>query len=512
MGVIILAGAGILAAAWRLFDWVWRRPKSLERALRRQGLSGNPYRLLFGDIRDYSKMLTEAKSKPIPFTNDYFSRVRPFHHQTINNYGKSSFIWLGPMPMVQVTEPELMREVLNKFNDYQKPKTNPLFALAVPGLVQYEGDKWSKHRKLINPAFHMEKLKVMLPAFHASCDEMITKLEEMVPRTGSHELDVWPYLATLTADVISRAAFGSNYEDGRRIFELLREQTSLIVQYSTSVYVPGWRYLPTKTNRRLSTINIEIQTMIRGLINKRKQEMEAGEGHNDDLLGLLIESSVDIIQKNGISMNFDKMTVNEVIDECKLFYFAGQETTSVLLVWTMIMLGKHQDWQEQAREEVLRTFGNKSPDFDGLNHLKTVTMILYEVLRLYPPVVELRRRVYNNINLGKLSLPAGALVSLPIILAHYDHQFWGEDAEEFKPERFSEGISKATKGNVSFFPFSWGPRICIGQNFALVEAKFALAMILQRFCFELSSSYTHAPSTSPILQPQYGAHIVLRRL
>ncbi|XP_056173079.1 cytochrome P450 72A397-like [Syzygium oleosum] len=487
---------------WRVVNWVWLRPKRLERLLRQQGLSSKPYTFLFGDLKENSRLLKEANSKPIAVSDDISPRVLPFWHQSFQTYGKDSFMWMGPTPRVNITNPEQLKEIFSKINDYPKPAFNPLVKLLADGLANHEGEKWARHRKIINPAFHMEKLKLMLPAFYSSCTEMVGRWEKLVSVKRSCEIDAWVDLQNLTRDVISRTAFGSSFEEGKKIFKLQEEQARLALIALQSVYIPGWRFVPTNMNRRMKNIDKDVQGLLMNIIRRREKAMRAGVGASNDLLGLLLESNMKV--------NVG-MSIHDVIEECKLVYFAGQETTSVLLVWTMVLLSVHSYWQARAREEVLQIFGSRKPDLDGLSHLKIVTMILNEVLRLYPPVMELARRVDKETKLGKLTIPRGVELAVSTLLIHHDKELWGEDADEFKPERFAEGVSKATKNQVSFLPFGWGPRICIGQNFAMIEAKMALAMILQKFTFELSPSYAHAPFNVITLQPQYGAQVILRK-
>ncbi|KAL5715549.1 hypothetical protein ACHQM5_017351 [Ranunculus cassubicifolius] len=508
---ILVAISVVLAisVAWKVLSAVWLNPKKIEKIFKQQGIKGSPYKFLYGDLKEI--FATSKQATPMELNHKIVPQVMPFYASIAQKSGKLCYTWFGLIPRVIVTDPDIIRDILsNKSGCFGKTRTNPLGSLLVTGIVSYEGEKWVKHRRIINPAFHQEKIKMMLPAMSISCSEMINKWQSLIPGE-SCEVDVWPHLQNLTADVISRTAFGSSFEEGRQIFQLQTELTELVIQALRSLYIPGFRFLPTKRNNRIREIHREIGTLLRDMINKREKSMRSGDAQNDDLLGLLMESNFKEIKDNGNSKNLG-MSIDDVIEECKLFYFAGQETTSTLLVWTMIVLSMHPDWQEKAREEVSQVFGRSTPDFDGLHHLKTVTMILQEVLRLYPPVTILLRATYKKAKLGEVVLPPGVQLIMPTLFVHHDCEIWGEDAEEFNPDRFLGGVSKAINNHGLFFPFGGGPRICIGQNFALVEAKLAISTILQKFSFELSPNYRHAPYTVITLQPQHGAQLILHKI
>ncbi|KAK6929168.1 Cytochrome P450 [Dillenia turbinata] len=471
----------ILMWTWRLLDWVWFKPKKLERYLRQQGLDGNSYRLFYGDLKERTVMTKKALSTTIKVSDYNVPRVIPYFYHLTQKYGKNSFTWQGPVPSVIVMDPKLIKEVLSKHDIFQKPFV-PIGKLFLQGIH-------------------------IVPAVHFSCDKMISSWEKLLEE-GSTELDVKPYLGTLSGDIIARAAFGSNYEEGKKIFELQEEQFKRLFEVLQSIQaqLPGWRFFPTKTNKRMREINKEVYTLVKGIIHKREMEItKAG-----DLLGMLMDSNSKEIQDNNSKKS--GLSIDDIVEECKVFFLAGQETTQLWLTWVMVLLSSHSYWQTKAREEVLQVFGKNKPGFDDLNDLKIITMILYEALRLYPVASNVTRKVCKTTKLEDMTLPAGVHLVLPIIQVHQDPQIWGEDAKEFNPERFSAGVSNASKGQSAFFGFSWGPRICVGQNFAVMEAKLALVMILQRFSFQLAPSYTHAPMALFNTIPQYGAKLILQKV
>ncbi|KAI9083545.1 hypothetical protein K1719_034487 [Acacia pycnantha] len=273
----------LIWAAWKVVNWLWLRPKKLERLLRQQGLQGTPYTFLTGDSTKMFNMRKQAKSKPMNLSHDIIPRASSFFNHIVNQYGKNNpFMWSGASPRIIITDPVLLKDVMNKIYDFTKPDQNPLVKLLATGVANYNGDQWAKHRRIINPAFNVEKLKIMLPTFYESINDMVDKWEKMLSsHGGSCEIDVWPFLQDVTCDVISRTAFGSSYEEGKRIFELLKEQAELVVKVFFKLYIPGYRFLPTGEKKRMKKNDRDIKASLKGIINKREKAMEAGEAPKD---------------------------------------------------------------------------------------------------------------------------------------------------------------------------------------------------------------------------------------
>ncbi|KAG6407097.1 hypothetical protein SASPL_130079 [Salvia splendens] len=435
-------------------NWVWFTPKSLENHLRRQGFAGNPYRLMTGDLKDSAAIIKNAENQSMEFSNDIVSRVYPIFYAAFKNHGntrKKSFVWFGPRPALILSDPESVREVLMKNYIFVKMPTSPLNKMLGRGLVMLEQDEWTKHRKLINPAFHVQKLKNMVGSFHMSCSIMLRKWDKIPRIDGSIELDVWPYLQAMTADVVSRAAFGISNDEGEKIARLQKQQAACILQANRSLYLPGWRYMPTKANRRLKQLTEEIESIFQSIISKRMEE-EAGKSEEEgDLLGILLESNAKEMQEHGTKSG---LNMKDVMEECKNFFFAGQDTSAALLSWTMILLSKNQDWQTRARDEVLQAFGTRKPDYQELNHLKIRCAVGLDLARGSEAVPADSDAGASR----KVTIPAEVQLMLPVLLLHHDVETWGPDAKEFNPERFAQGVSGATKGQLTYLPFGWGPR------------------------------------------------------
>ncbi|KAL9297991.1 hypothetical protein ACSQ67_023887 [Phaseolus vulgaris] len=323
---VIIAVVPIWAV--KTLNSLWFRPKRFEKLLRAQGLHGDPYSLSRPSSNQNQPPQDTPHSESFVLSDDVAPRIFTQAHNTVAKYGKNSFLWEGTTPKVIITDPNHIKEVFNNFHDFQKPKMSSIAKFLVCGLVSYEGDKWAQHRKIINPAFNLEKLKNMLPKFSQSCHDVISVWMGMLSSEGKCEIDVWPFLQNLTRDVISRTAFGSSYAEGEKIFQLLRIQGYLVATTKRNKLIS--RHIPTLAKMKMRAIDKRMKKSIRVIIEKRETTLKNGESSNEDVLGILLESNQMEIQGNGKSKSVG-MTMEEVIGECKLFYLARQETTSSLL-------------------------------------------------------------------------------------------------------------------------------------------------------------------------------------
>ncbi|KAL2457789.1 Cytochrome [Abeliophyllum distichum] len=453
-------------------------------------------------------MKKQARSNPMDLSSyDIFPRIQPHFYTWMKLYGQNFLIWDGARPQIVVTEPELVKEILsNKEGAYGKMKLRGYMKkLLGDGIVMAEGEKWTKLRKLSNHAFHGESLKDMVPAMIASVEAML----ETWRKYEGKEIDVCEKFRLLTSDVISRTAFGSSYMEGRKVFETMTKLCIIISRNAHKIrYFGIEKVFRSQDDIESEKLEQSLRDSVLAMIKKRELEVMSGRADNfgNDFLGSLLTVHHDADQTNRIS-------VDDMVDECKTFYLAGHETTSTLLSWIILNLAVHMDWQEKARKEVLQLFGHENPTSEGIARLKTVSMIINETIRLYSPVLNMTRRVNSKVRLGKYEFPANVELHIPPLALHRNPEIWGEDAHLFKPERFAEGVAKATKNNpMAFLPFGYGPHTCVGLNFATNEVKIALSVILQQHKFTLSPNYVHSPIHFLTVQPQHGIQIMLHSL
>ncbi|XP_074371962.1 cytochrome P450 734A1-like [Apium graveolens] len=257
------------------------------------------------------------------------------------------------------------------------------------------GHKWAAHRKIATPAFNLEKVKAWVPEMIASVTKMLDKWGELIGEMDEFEMDVHKEFYNLAGEVSSRRALGSNFEKGMRIFELQQKQKFLSYKALQNVYIPGFRFLPTKFNKLRWKLAKETRESMRMLIDTCRTASEDSKG----FLSVLMSSS----NKNKLRGELD---IEEVIDECKTFFF-GWEATANTLTWAVLLLAQNQEWQDRAREEVLQVCnGSEYLTAENLPELKTVDMIIKETLRLYAPDKIITRKTMKNIKVGKLNIPA----------------------------------------------------------------------------------------------------------
>ncbi|KAK7269533.1 hypothetical protein RIF29_22264 [Crotalaria pallida] len=314
-------------------------------------------------------------------------------------------------------------------------------------------------------------------------------------KENSKTIEMTKEFQELTADIIAHTAFGSSFVQGKEVFKAQRELQQLCIASAVNIFIPGSQYLPTMSNIKIWKLDWKmkkkLQHIVESRLNSQTRSGSSDCSYGDDLLGVMMDT-----WKTNTD---DKLKMNEIMDECKTFFFAGHETTSALLTWTIYLLSLHIEWQDKLRQEVLENCGMAIPDADMLSKLKMVNIVLFEASRLYCPSIEIQREALEDMKLGNLLISKGTCLLIPVTMIHRSKEYWGEDANEFNPLRFINGVGKAAKHPNALLAFSMGPRNCIGQNFAMLESKTVMALILQSSEFRKLSTFIVPALTVPSL-------------
>ncbi|KAL3511015.1 hypothetical protein ACH5RR_030416 [Cinchona calisaya] len=450
----------------------------------------------------FSNMREHSSGRTLDISHYIFPGIQPHIYSWTRIYGKNFVYWHGPKAKLVVSEPELIRELMNHrdISNSRGEVEEFMKRILGDGILTSEGAKWLKLRKLSNHAFHAESLRNMIPAMVESVENMLKGWRHY----DGKEIEVTEELRNLASEVISKTAFGSSYLEGKQIFETFQKFMIIVGRNAYKIRLPVISHIfKSNDDRESERLEKGVRDSIIKISNKReKLQITGGEPESSgDFLGLLLKAYHDPNLKN-------KISIEEIIDECKAFYIAGHSPISDFLSWTVLFLSIHTDWQDKARKEVLEIFGDNIPNAEGISRLKTMSMIINESLRLYPPVIFTERKAEKETRIRKLILPANTDIQIPILAIHHDPKIWGENAHLFKPERFQEGIAGATNSNsAAVLPFGRGARACVGLNFTYIEAKITLSIILQHYAFTLSPTYMHSPVHIMSLTPQTGIQL-----
>ncbi|XP_019082434.1 PREDICTED: cytochrome P450 709B2-like isoform X1 [Camelina sativa] len=392
LALVLLVVPKIYGVCWILF---WR-PLMLSRRFKKQGISGPKYRILHGNLREVRKMKKEAKLSVLdPNSNDIVPRVLPHLDQWISQYGETVLYWQGTAPRLCISDHELAKQILsNKFGFFAKSKTKPeILKLAGNGLIFVNDLVWVRHRRILNPAFSMDKIKIMNQLM---VDCTLRMFEEWKKQRNGGESEQVIMMnreyKRLTADIIATAAFGSSYAEGIEVFRSQKKLQKCCAASLTDVYIPGVqcihshsstlnvlscfsdlkigslscipRYFPTPLNLRIWKLGRKVNNSIKRIIDARLKS--ESKNYGNDLLGIMLTAARS-------NESEKKISIDEIIEECKTFFFAGHETTANLLTWSTMLLSLHQDWQEKIREEVINECGkDKIPDAENCSKLKLV--------------------------------------------------------------------------------------------------------------------------------------------
>ncbi len=441
----------------------------------------------------------------VGFLNEYRKDTLGFLESITQTHGDAVRLRVLDYDFILLSHPKLIEEVLvTKSTSFIKSKDyrNELGFLG-NGLISSEGSFWLRQRRLAQPAFHRKRVASYGETMVNYAERLLTSWQASAERGAVR--DVNEDMVNLTLEIVAKTLFHVDIADGaHEISDALD-----VFMHNTRTDKPLWQMLiprgvPTPANVRFKRANEEMDRLVYDLIEERRRDYEAGgpEGNSDkgDLMSMLMETED--------ADTGERMTDKQLRDELLTILMAGHETTANALSWTWVLLAQHPNVEAKLHAELDEVLGGRAPTMQDLPRLRYTEQVIKESMRVYPPVWGVGREALEDCDIGGYAVPKGMQLSLPQWLVHRDERFF-EDAKDFKPERWVEGFEKSLP-KYAYFPFGGGPRLCIGNNFAMMEAVLLLATLAQGYSLHLTQPEEVIPQPAITLRPKRGVKVRLR--
>lgn len=364
------------------------------------------------------------------------------------------------------------------------------------GLLNSHGDFWLRQRRLLSQGFNHHHLANLLPLQAHVLDEF---MDSFSIDAMQGPVDIYHQMVKLTLRLVGKSLFGNEMKDEEleQIGDTISKIQAFMVCQIVQPYKIPWFRISGQT-RRFQKMRYDADRIIHDYVNKRKLD----ESGNGDLLQLILNTPY----KDTGELMSDEQVMIEVLQ----LLVAGNETSSNTLAWTFYLLAQHQEHISKIREEINSTFGDHEVDFDGLHKLNYSIQTLYEVMRLYPPFWMIDRIALQHDEVCGIQIPAGVTVIPYIYGVHHNVDFW-ENPASFDPDRFERSRSK-DRHAFAHIPFGGGPRVCIGQNMAMMQILLIIVTIIREYDFKMTLDQTVDINPMMILRPASAITMDFKRI
>jgi cytochrome P450 len=422
-------------------------------------------------------------------------RIRPTEFLTeLAALGDVTYMRMFRQPAYLLNHPDLSRDLLVNSNaKFVKGRAlQRAKVLLGEGLLTSEGEEHLRQRRMIQPAFHKQRIAEYALAMSEEACRLRKEWKD------GETLEVDKEMMRLTLRIVGRTLLSTNVNDetdevGAAMTDLIELFDFLLIPFSEYL-----EKLPIPQARRSRNAIATLDRIIYGIIEERRMD----PSDKGDLLSMLLLAKDDV--------DGSAMTDKQIRDEALTLFLAGHETTANALTFTWYLLSQNPDVEKKLHEELDRVLGNRPPEFEDIANLKYTESVLAESMRLYPPAWAIGRFSLEDHEFGGYEVPKGSLVLISPFVIHRDKRFW-EDANKFLPERWERLSVKEAGQKFIYLPFSRGVRSCIGEGFAWTEGILLIAAIAQEWKLRLAEGQEIGLKPLMTLRPKFGMKMVAER-